>query len=122
MPHGWVAAEFIRSALDLFAYARESDRSLVIAAGIPRAWLQEGGVSIEGLRTEYGKLGFSLSEQQGRVLLKVTAGPRVPSGGIVFVAPWSTTPQHTTVNGSSASWQGRELVIRELPAEVRIEP
>jgi hypothetical protein len=122
MPHGWVAAEFIRSALDLFAYARESDRSLVIAAGIPRAWLQEGGVSIEGLRTEYGKLGFSLSEQQGRVLLKMTAGLRVPSGGIVFAAPWSTTPRHTTVNGNSASWQGSELVIRELPAEVRIEP
>src|SRR5207245_8821854 len=35
MPHAWIASDFIRSALDLFAYERESDRTLVLAAGIP---------------------------------------------------------------------------------------
>ena len=39
MPHGWVASDFIRSFLDLFAYERPRDRALVLAAGIPVEWL-----------------------------------------------------------------------------------
>lgn len=35
MPHGWVASDFIRSALDLFAYERDADNALVLAAGLP---------------------------------------------------------------------------------------
>src|SRR5688500_8752270 len=38
MPHTWVGSDFIRSALDMFAYERESDSSLVIGAGIPEKW------------------------------------------------------------------------------------
>jgi hypothetical protein len=35
MPHGWVASDFMRSALDLFAYERDADSALVLAAGLP---------------------------------------------------------------------------------------
>ena len=31
MPHGWVASDFIRAVLDLFAYERDGDDALVIA-------------------------------------------------------------------------------------------
>src|SRR5205823_11053973 len=34
MPHGWVAAEFLRAFLDRFAYERARDGALVIGAGI----------------------------------------------------------------------------------------
>ena len=60
MPHGWVASDFIRSALDLFAYERENDRSLVLAAGVPVAWMDGAGVTVEGLRTPWGTLGYTL--------------------------------------------------------------
>ena len=40
MPHGWVASDQIRSVLDLFAYEDEGERSLVLAAGVPMAWLR----------------------------------------------------------------------------------
>ena len=34
MPHGWIASDFIRAALDLFAYERDTDNALVLAAGL----------------------------------------------------------------------------------------
>ncbi len=39
MPHAWVASDYIRSALDLFAYERESDGAIVIGAGFTADWL-----------------------------------------------------------------------------------
>ncbi|HEX6039226.1 discoidin domain-containing protein, partial [Longimicrobium sp.] len=37
MPHTWVGSDFIRSALDLFAYERTADSALVVGAGVPEA-------------------------------------------------------------------------------------
>src|SRR5262249_57865880 len=53
MPHGWVASDFIRSTLDLFAYERETDHAMVLGAGIPERWIDRAGVKIDGLRTPY---------------------------------------------------------------------
>ena len=83
MPHGWVASDFIRSALDLFAYEREDDGSLVLAAGVPLAWLEGEGIAIEGLRTPWGALRYSLRRDGSRVILDVSAGAS-PPGGFVF--------------------------------------
>jgi hypothetical protein len=73
MPHGWVASDHIRSVLDLFAYEHEGERSLVLAAGVPMAWLRDGeGVAIAGLRTPYGMVswrarGFDTSARTAEV-------------------------------------------------------
>ena len=84
MPHGWVASDFIRSVLDMFAYERERDGALILAAGIDPRWLQGGGVAIRGLRTPWGMLSYSLSrDAQGRVKLSVEGGID-PPGGIVL--------------------------------------
>jgi hypothetical protein len=71
MPHGWVASDFIRSALDLFAYERDADHGLVLAAGVPTSWLDGQGIRIEKLRTPYGQLSYSLRRDAGRLLLKI---------------------------------------------------
>jgi hypothetical protein len=60
MPHSWVASDFIRSALDLFAYERVADNALVLAAGLPLQWLEGEGVAVENLRTPYGRLSYTL--------------------------------------------------------------
>jgi hypothetical protein len=39
----------------------------------------------------------------------------------VFVWPWKEPPRSTFVNGKTASWQGNELHIGELPARIVIE-
>jgi hypothetical protein len=121
MPHAWVASDFIRSALDLFAYERNADHALVLAAGVPPAWFDGAGISVGNLRTSYGMLSYSLKKVRGRTLLNVDAGSQLPPGHIVFIWPWKEPPRKTVVNGKSASWQGNELHIDELPARVVIE-
>ena len=78
LPHGWVASDFIRATLDLFAYERDGDHALVLAAGVPPAWLREGGVTVKALRTPYGPLSYSLRSVGSTVVLDVSGGSRVP--------------------------------------------
>jgi hypothetical protein len=118
MPHGWVASDFIRSALDLFAYEREADSALVLAAGLPPQWLEGEGIAVENLRTPYGRLSYSLRSQGHRLILTVSAGLQPPPGGLVFVWPGEQPAGPTRLNGTPVSWQGAELRIRQLPAEV----
>jgi hypothetical protein len=120
MPHGWVASDFIRAVLDLFAYEREADQSLVLAAGIPPEWLNGSGISVKGLRTPYGLVSYSAKNERGRVVLQLD-GSRVPPGGVVFVWPGTQPPRDISINGKPAQWDGTELRVRELPARVVIK-
>ncbi|MDR3388262.1 MAG: discoidin domain-containing protein [Rudaea sp.] len=117
MPHGWVASDFIRSALDLFAYERDVDHALVLAAGVPESWLAADGIAIDGLHTPYGPLGYTLKQDGGTLVLHIAAGS-VPPGGFVFAWPGRGSPGLTRVNGVRARWQGGELHIPAAPAEI----
>ena len=120
MPHTWVASDFIRSFLDLFAYERESDRSLVLAAGIPEGWISApGGVGVRGLRTRHGTLDYTLAGSGGEVRLELSGDLAAPPGGLVLSLPAGIAPlRRATVNGRAASLVSGELVIREVPARV----
>ena len=86
MPHAWIASDYVRSALDLFAYDRESDDSMVLAAGVQPDWLQGEGVAIHDLRTPYGRLGYTLTAKGKQVTLTITQ-PIHPPGGLVLSLP-----------------------------------
>jgi hypothetical protein len=86
MPHAWIASDYVRSALDLFAYDRASDRSMVLAAGVQPAWLAGEGVAIRDLRTPYGRLGYTLKAKGKKVVLTLTQ-PIDPPGGLVLALP-----------------------------------
>jgi hypothetical protein len=121
MPHGWVASDFIRSTLDLFAYERESDQSIVIAAGIQPQWIDGDGVSIENLRTPFGKLSYSLKREGDRMRLAIGKGDlKLPPGGIVFAWPRPDAFARTRLNGRAVQWNGDELRVRSLPATIDI--
>ncbi|WP_425599841.1 discoidin domain-containing protein [Luteimonas aestuarii] len=120
LPHAWVASDFMRSALEMFAYPRESDDSIVLAAGLPPAWLDGTGVSIEGMRTPQGDLRFSLRRDGGTLRLEAGEGLRLPDGGLVLPWPYEGVPGATTINGQPAQWDGNELRITSLPASVEI--
>ena len=119
LPHAWVESDYVRSALDLFAYDRESDDALVIAAGIPLDWMQGDGVAVEGLRTPYGSLGYALRQTRGHLRLHVAAGAAPPGG---FVVPWPYTgqPGDTRINGKLADWRDGELRVKQAPFDVDI--
>ena len=83
MPHAWISSDYIRSALDLLAHERDSDGALVLAAGVPAAWLAAGPVGIEGLGTAHGRLSYHLKKADERTLrLDIGAGLRTPPGGL----------------------------------------
>src|SRR5690606_22251241 len=86
LPHAWVASDFVRSALDMFAYEREVDASIVLAAGVPRAWLAGKGIALDGLRTPHGLLGYSLVRSDRHLTLQIATGLQPPAGGLVL--PW----------------------------------
>jgi hypothetical protein len=117
MPHIWVASDFIRSTLDLFAYERASDHALVIGAGLPAAWIaSKEGVAIAGLRTPYGALGYRVRRENDRVTLHIDKGI-APPGGFVFASPFESA-SNTRINGQPATWTGNLLKIASTPADV----
>ena len=121
LPHAWVGSDFMRSALDMFAYPREGDDSLVLAAGIPVDWLQGEGIGIEGLRTPQGTLAYRLRMEGASLLIEVDdTGLRLPAGGLVLPWPFAQPPGEVTVEAGAAAWEGGALRVTGLPARVRI--
>ena len=120
LPHAWVASDFLRSALDMFAYTRERDDSLVLAAGVPVAWLDGEGIAVDGLHTPAGRLGYSLRRTQGELRLDVGQDVGLPAGGLVLPWPYEGEPGAATIDGLPAHWKNGELRITRPGAQVRI--
>ncbi|MFO7339677.1 MAG: coagulation factor 5/8 type domain-containing protein, partial [Lysobacteraceae bacterium] len=120
LPHAWVASDFLRSALDMFAYVRERDASLVLAAGVPADWLDGEGIAVEGLHTPWGRLGYALRRVDGALHLDVAAGADLPPGGLVLPWPYAGAPGATTIDGRPAAWEDGELRITRAGARVRV--
>jgi hypothetical protein len=125
LPHGWVATDFVRSALDLFAYERRGDESLVLAAGVPAAWLdpapgRPGGIAVRDLATPWGKLSYRLTRHRAGVRFEI-AGARleVPPGGLVLSWPLPGLAGSARVNGAPAAIApDGTFTLRNLPATV----
>jgi len=124
MPHGWVASDHIRSVLDLFAYEHEGERSLVLAAGIPMAWLDGPGVSLQELRTPYGPLSWSGRRvtNNGRTLVEIDvhALRTPPPGGIKLRGPWPRASR-VWIDGVASAGAADAIRLSRTPAQVRIE-
>ncbi len=118
MPHAWVGAEFIRSLLDLLAYERENDSSLVVGAGVAPEWVTtEPGVVVRDLGTPYGRLSFSERANGDAVRVLVAGALRVPPGGVIVRSPLGRPVTGVAVNGVTVAPAG-EVTVRVLPAEI----
>ena len=82
MPHAWISSDYIRSALDLLAYERDSDHALVLGAGVRPGWLAHGPVGVQGLRTAFGSLGYRLVQDGATLTLTIEPGLADPPGGL----------------------------------------
>jgi len=124
MPHGWVASDQIRSVLDLFAYEHETEHTLVLAAGVPMAWLQRPGLALTGLRTPHGRLSWRAqahaSGARRYVDFEVQALRTQPPGGIELRGPWPKTAR-VWVDGRRVAGAADTIRLARTPARVRIE-
>jgi hypothetical protein len=119
MPHAWIASDYIRAALDLFAYARPLEQSLVLLAGVQPSWLENEGMAVENLRTPYGLLHYRARGQDNRLQVEVRGAK--PAGGFVIVWPFEEAPRRALINGKPAPLLGRELRLSVVPARIVIE-
>ena len=123
LPHTWVGSDYARSVLDMLAYERDRDSSLVVGAGVPLSWIEAGGVAVRGLRTPYGPLRYTMQERSGAVEVALEAGLEVPPGGIVVVPPTRRPFETATVNGAPAAITNEGgVVVRTVPARIVLRP
>ena len=116
LPHGWVASDFMRSTLDLFAFERESDGSIVLAAGLPPEWLDGAGVEVRGLRTGTAALSYTLRHRPGRTELALSAAGERPRGGFVYRPADGGAHARALLNGHPVAFDHGELRIERAPA------
>ena len=124
MPHTWVGSSFIQSVRSMFVYERELDRSLVLAAGVPRDWVTQGRrIALKRLPTHFGVLSYSLeSEHPGALKLRLSGDLILPPGGIVVRPPLEKPLVAVRVNGrQSPIFSADQAIITEFPAEVILE-
>ncbi len=124
LPHGWIASTYVHALRTALVYERASDRSLVLAAGVPAGWLAKGDpLRVQGLPTHYGLLDYEL-RREGPVRLRMRVGGNLdlPAGGVVLAPPLTGGPWRVTVDGASRPGDDPErLTLRQLPAEILIE-
>ena len=119
MPHAWVHSDYARSALDLFAYERREDQSMVLAAGIPEAWLGKGGVAITRLPTPWGALSYTLTLTPAALVLELDA-EAVPPGGFALVWPFERPRMQAGVVRGKVRWQRPTSKVVDVPPELLI--
>lgn len=117
MPHSWVGSDYIRSVLDLFAYERSEDQSLVVMAGIPSSWFDQG-FGVDRLRTPYGELQYSVKPSADGKRIEIQ-GIDLPPGGLIVDLtdiPFSAM----RVMEGKAQRQGERIVVSKLPVTFEI--
>lgn len=141
MPHTWCGTDFVRSVQEMFAYEDESDSTLVLAAGLSDTWLADSSVSVQGLDSRWGTVGYRLrSRAAGEGLTAATlelsaSGLRLPPGGLALRLPEFGNGGHYVVRASYADGRRTEqqadagrvrLVVpmgaRALPARIEWTP
>ncbi len=123
MPHTWVGSDFINSFRAMFAFENDRARSMVLGAGLPLDWLlSDEGVSIRGLRTQFGELSLSARRDgPDRVRLEVGAGLRMPEGGLTLAPPEPRLIRAARVDGSAEKLTDGTIALPRVPVSVELE-
>ncbi len=117
LPHTWISAEYVLAVRSLFAYERESDDSLILAAGLAPEWIEGCGVQVHAMPTLYGDLSYSLRRIDAHTLrFEVGAGT---TAKLVLRPPVAAPLRRVVVNGSEyAHFDEDGVTLPSSPAEV----
>jgi hypothetical protein len=123
MPHTWVGSSFILAVRNMCAYERQVDHALVLAAGLPAAWvMSDSGVTFKRLPTHYGVLHYTLQRAGTAALhLRLWGDLTLPPGNIVVQPPLPQPLTAVSVNGKPVqTFTADSATISEFPAEVEL--
>jgi hypothetical protein len=117
LPHTWIAAEYVLAVRSLFAYERESDESLIIAAGIAPEWIEGAGVRVNDMPTLYGTLGYSLHRLDAATLRFEISSAM--SAKVILRPPLAAPLRAVMLNGSTCTtFDSDSVTVLRTPAEV----
>lgn len=120
MPHGWVASDFLRATLDLFAYEAPERAAWVLGAGVSPAWLQGQGLALRDLHTPLGPLSYRARRVGATTTVDIAGGMRPPAGGLVIALPGSDAPARASIDDKPlACLPASGLVVHRLPVRLR---
>lgn len=123
MPHAWISSDYLRAALDLLAYERESAGSVVLAAGVPAAWRLAGDIGVAGLSTAWGRLDYRLLRRaDGGWTLHIDRRPERLPGELRLAWPGTAQLPRANVETQGLAWQGRELPLPANATTIQLEP
>jgi hypothetical protein len=131
VPHTWIAAEYLLALASMVAEEREATASMVLAAGMPWAWIsEEGGFSVSNLPTRYGMLDFSIhAVADDCIHVEITATITLPPGGLAIMPPLPDGVRIESIRTQSGNHgvigsDGTSVVVTNLPfvADLRLGP
>jgi hypothetical protein len=116
LPHTWIAGEYVLALRCLFAYERETDRSLVLGAGLAPEWLDGAGVRVKRMPTLYGTLSYSLRRMDAHTLRWEIEGGTTAK--LVLRPPLRKPLRTVSVDGRPAGVDDGSVTVPGGPAEV----
>src|SRR5262249_9720394 len=120
VPHTWIGAEYVLAVLSMLAWERDADDAIVVAAGVPAAWLDEGEGGVTARPPRPGAPDFRLRRDGARsVAVSIGGDVVVPPGGIELRPPLPGPLASVEVNGRTlGSFAVESATIHEFPATV----
>lgn len=115
VPHTWIAAEYLLALASMVASEREATASMVLASGMPWAWIASGeGFAVKGLPTRYGPLDFRIQANgDTAIAVEIGGGLTLPPGGLSLAPP---LPPDRWIQPGSAS-----ITIPALPYRAELQ-
>jgi hypothetical protein len=106
MPHTWCGSDFLNSVRTMFGYEEDEAERLVLAAGVPVSWLDQG-VSIRNWPTVFGTLSYELKRSGDAWTLTYElrdrdGKPTQPKGGITLAMPRGAVVESLSIDGIAA--------------------
>jgi len=122
VPHTWIAAEYMLALASMVACERDGSDSLVLAGGLPWAWIaQENGLSVTGLPTRHGLLNFSIAAtSESHIAIEIGGLTSLPTGGLWLAPPMPAGHRilsATSVTGETLALHaaGTTAIVTKLP-------
>ncbi|MFT3997286.1 MAG: discoidin domain-containing protein [Asticcacaulis sp.] len=120
LPHGWVESDYLRVALDMFAYERAETQQMVLLSGFDPKWAQRGETRLEGLHTPWGALSLKVTASGSGLKINLDSNAVPPGGYVIDVPSLMGREALVRVNGKRAKTFNGELIIRSAKAEIVI--